>query len=87
MGSQCAGAVLHGGGAEGGVTLVHQLPGTLVLLSSVAQGELTLARVPRPAAGRRLAGERVNLVQHGWCLNWGKPLIDSEMIITWLTLR
>ena len=72
MGSQCAGVDLRGGGAEGGVTLVHQQPGTLVLLSSVAQGELTLARVPRPAAGRRLAGEGMNLVQHGWPLTWGK---------------
>ena len=73
MGSQSAGVVLHGGGAEGGVALVHQLPGTLVLLSSVAQGELTLARDPRSAAGRRLAGEGVNLVQQGWSLIWDKP--------------
>ena len=81
MCSQCAGVVLHGVGAEGGVTLVHQQPSTLVLLSSVAQGELTLTRVPRPAAGRRLVGEGVHLVQHGWSLNWDKPLMDSAMII------
>ena len=43
MYSQCAGVVLRGSGAEGGVTQVHQQPGTLALLSSVAQGELTLA--------------------------------------------
>ena len=68
MGSQSAGVVLRGGGAEGGVTLVHQQPGTLVLISSVAQEELTLARLPRPAAGRRLAGEGVHLVKHDWSL-------------------
>ena len=75
--SQCASVVLHGSGAEGWVTLVHQQPGTLVLLSSVVQGELTLAKVPRPAAGRRLAGEGMNLVQPGWPLTWGKAIIDK----------
>ena len=62
---QSAGEVLYGSVADGRVTLVHQQPGTLVRVSSVAQRELTLTRVPHPAAGGRLAGEGVNLVQHG----------------------
>ena len=72
MCSQCAGVVLHGVGAEGGVTLIHQLPGTLVLLSSVAQEELKHARISRQY---RL-------------LSWGKAdMINSNVFLIDVTFR